>query len=177
MIRGAAVIVLLTASVAACGDRAEPPPPAARATTPAVTLVPLADLRAAVPVMDGWSRSEITVQELPAPARSTAASASFTRGVEKLDLEIADTGGDPRAIESLEHMAGSNVRRTVANGYFAGTTIRGHPAVESWNTVDKLGELSLLIQRRYIIHVAGSGLPDAAAMRALAEAVDTTRLR
>jgi hypothetical protein len=43
--------------------------------------------------------------------------------------------------------------------------------------VDKLGELSVLIRRRFIIHVAGSGLADAAPMRALAEAVDTSRLR
>jgi hypothetical protein len=49
--------------------------------------------------------------------------------------------------------------------------------VESWNTVEKLGEVSVLVRRRYIIHVAGSGMKDAAPMRALAEAVDTSRLR
>jgi hypothetical protein len=142
-----------------------------------VALVPISDLRASVPELRGWTRGEVTAQEGPAPDRSAHVGATFTRGSEKLELEIADTGGAPRAIETLEAMAGSATNRKVANGYFKGTTIGDHPAVESWNTVDKLGELSVLIRRRFIIHVAGSGLRDAAPMRALAEAVDTSRLR
>ena len=94
-----------------------------------------------------------------------------------MELEIADTGGDARAIESLEKLAGSNMNRKVGNGYFKGAVVATFPAIESWNTVDKLGELSVLIRRRFIVHVAGSGLKDAAPMRALAEAVDTSRLR
>lgn len=116
-------------------------------------------------------------QESTSPAPGTHVLTTFTRGSEKLELEIADTGGAPRAIESLEHMAGSNTNRKVGNGYFKGTMVGEFPAVESWNTVEKVGELSVLIRRRFIIHVAGSGIKDAAPMRALAEAVDTSRLR
>ena len=94
-----------------------------------------------------------------------------------MNLEIADTGGDARAIESLEKIAGSNMNRKVGNGYFKGAVVATFPAVESWNTEDKVGELSVIIRRRFIIHVGGSGLRDAAPMRALAEAVDTARLR
>ena len=147
------------------------------ASAPPVTLVSLADLRASIPEFRGWSRGEVTAQEGTDAQRSTQVLTTFTRGGEKLELEIADTGGAPRAIESLEQMAGSTTNRTVGNGYFKGTMLGGFPAVESWNTVEKLGELSVLIRRRYIIHVAGSGLADAAPMRALAEAVDTSRLR
>lgn len=174
MMRG--VILCLALAAAACGGEAPAPAPDATGTQP-VVLVPPSDLRAAVPMLSGWTRGEIATQERPVPDRSSSATVTFSRGVEKLDLEIADTGGEARAIESLEHMAGSDISRTVGNGYFKGTTINGLPAVESWNTVDKLGELSVLIRRRYIIHVAGSRLTDAAPMRTLAEAVDTARLR
>jgi len=174
MMRG--VILCLALAAGACGGEAPVPAPDATSTS-SVAPVPSSDLRAAVPLLSGWARGEIATQERPAPDRSSSATVTFTRGAEKLDLEIADTGGDARAIESLEHMAGSDVTRTLGNGYFKGTTISGLPAVESWNTVDKLGELSVLIRRRFIIHIAGSGLTDAAPMRALAEAVDTSRLR
>lgn len=177
MMRVAILLLAATIGAAACGGGAEPVPPPAAPGPPPVALLPPSDLRAAIPALDGWARGEITTQDMTSLDRSTAAMVTFTRGGEKLDLEVADTGGDVRAIESLEHMAGSDVSRTVENGYFKGTTINGLPAVESWNTVDKLGELSVLINRRYIIHVAGSGLADAAPMRALAEAVDTARLR
>ena len=177
MMRVALLLLVVATAAAACGGGAEPVPAPAATGPPPVALLPPSDLRAAIPVLGGWARGEITVQDMTSLDRSTAAMVTFTRGGEKLDLEVADTGGDARAIESLEHMAGSDVSRTVENGYFKGTTINGLPAVESWNTVDKLGELSVLVRRRYIIHVAGSGLADAAPMRALAEAVDTTRLR
>ena len=176
MTRIVALILAVTIGAAACGGGAEPVPPPATGT-PSVALLPPSDLRAAIPALDGWIRGEITMQDVTSLDRSTAAMVTFTRGGEKLDLEVADTGGDARAIESLEHMAGSEVSRTVANGYFKGTTINGLPAVESWNTVDRLGELSVLVRRRFIIHIAGSGLADAAPMRALAEAVDASRLR
>lgn len=182
MIRRTLVVIAMAALAigpTACNkDEAKAPAPAATpASAPPVTLVSLADLRASVPEFRGWTRGEISAQEGAPPEPSTHAVTTFTRGAEKLELEIADTGGSPRAIESLEKIAGSTTSRTVGNGYFKGTMISGFPAVESWNTVEKLGELTVLIRRRYIIHVAGSGLADAAPMRALAEAVDTSRLR
>ena len=119
----------------------------------------------------------MVAQEGTAQQQSTQVVVTYSRGSEKLELEIADTGGAPKAIESLEHIAGSNTSRKVANGYFKGTTVASFPAVESWNTEEKIGEVSVLIRRRFIVHVAGSGLKDAAPMRALAEAVDSSRLR
>ena len=175
--------VALAVESAACGKSDAPAPtpvvtPAATpAATPQIALVSLAELRASVPELRGWARGEPVAQESTSPARGTHVVTTFTRGTEKLELEIADTGGEPKAIESLEHMAGTNTNRKVGNGYFKGTMIGTFPAVESWNTVEKLGELSVLIHRRFIIHVAGSGMKDAAPMRALAQAVDTSRLR
>jgi hypothetical protein len=168
---------------AGCGEAATPAPtptaspsPSA-AAAPAVALVSAGDLRASVPDFRGWTRGEVVAQESTSPQPGTHVLTTFSRGSEKLELEIADTGGAPKAIESLEHMAGSSTSRTVGNGYFKGTMVGAFPAVESWNTVEKLGEVSVLVRRRYIIHVAGSGMKDAAPMRALAEAVDTSRLR
>ena len=175
-------LAALTAGSIACArDAAPTPAPAVSSTptptTPAVTLLSLAELRASVPELRGWTRSEITEQQAPPPSPGAHVTATFTRGSEKMELEVADTGGAPRAIESLENIAGSTMNRKVGNGYFRGTVVATHPAVEAWNTQDKVGELSVLIRRRFIVHVAGSGLKDAAPMRTLAEAVDTSRLR
>jgi hypothetical protein len=176
-------VAALAVGPAACGKDSTPAPVSTSpegqpSPTPApVTLVSLTSLRASVPDFRGWTRGELVAQEGLPPERSTHVVVTFTRDAGKMELEIADTGGAPDAIESLEHIAGSPTNRTVGNGYFKGTTIGSFPAVESWNTVEKVGEVSVLIRRRFIIHVAGSGLTDAAPMRALAEAVDTSRLR
>ncbi|HUR22083.1 MAG TPA: hypothetical protein VMZ90_14805 [Vicinamibacterales bacterium] len=178
--------VIATAAVAvgcaACGKETPTPTPTATpattpAVTPPVTLVSLAGLRASVPELRGWTRGDVVAQESTSEERGTQVVTTFTRESEKLELEIADTGGAAKAIESLEHIAGSNTNRTVGNGYFKGSMLGTFPAVESFNTQEKLGEVSVLIRRRFIIHVAGSGIKDAAPMRALAQAVDTSRLR
>jgi hypothetical protein len=181
--RSARALFLLLVLAIGCGREDSVAPAATPLTavtpsaTPAVNLVSQAELRAAVPELRGWIRGDIATQQSEAPAPGAHATATFTRGAEKMDLEIADTGGDPRAIESLEKIAGSTMNRKVGNGYFKGAVVSGFPAVESWNTEEKIGELSVLIRRRFIVHVAGSGLKDAAPMSALAQAVDASRLR
>lgn len=152
---------------AACGG-AEP------AQTTSTGLITPERLRDMVPTLEGWERGAITPQSTTTPETATSASATYTRGTERLDLEISDTGGTSKAIESLIAMAGSDINRQLANGYFKGTTISGAPAVESWNTQERLGELTVLIKQRYIIHVGGRDLSDAAPMRALAERIDLT---
>ncbi len=170
------LVIVTSVTLAGCGERTEAP----AAEPAAVVLMTANSLRAIVPEFDGWQRGTITAQDIAAPDRgdrAAHASAAYTRGVARLDLEITDTGGATSMTESLAHMAGSNVNRTVSNGYFKGTTIGGAPGVESWNTVDHLGEITLLVRDRYIIHVGGSGLADAVPLRALLERVDLTRLK
>lgn len=137
-------------------------------------LMPLDRLREMVPALAGWERGTINTQVLSSPDPGHTATVTFTQGEGRMDLEISDTGGNSKALESLASMAGADINRQVANGYFKGTTVSGAPAVESWNTQDRMGELTLWVNRRYIVHIAGRGLADAAPMRALAERVDLT---
>jgi len=171
------LLAALTACAAACGASGDPEPAAEPDNSPAVTLIALSELRAAIPQLPDWSRGEITTVSGTAADPSAKVLVAYSKESQHLGLEIIDTGGDERVFESLESMAGSGVNQTVGNGYFKGTVVSDFPAVESLNTVEHLGELSLLVRRRFIVHVTGTGLDDAAPMRALAEAVDMSRLR
>lgn len=136
------------------------------------------ELRALAPEMDGWQRGALNTQTIDVPEVATVLTVSYTRaGGEQLDLEISDTAGKSSMIESLAKMAGSEFNRDTLNGYLKGTTVAGAPAVESLNTQDRIGELTVLVRNRYIIHVGGKHLTDAAPMRALVERVDINKLR
>jgi hypothetical protein len=154
--------------LAACGAATPAPEAGGLASTE--------QLRGLIPAFDGWTRGDVKAQSVGTPTAATAATATYTSGDGQLELEISDTGGDPRATESLVGIAGTNMNREVANGYFKGTTVAGAPAVESWNTQERMGELTVLVRNRYIIHVAGRGLSDTSPMRALAERVNLARL-
>lgn len=165
--RSAFGAIILAASVA-CGTAA---PPAGDGLLSPETL------KAFAPLMDGWDRGQVTAQSITAPESATVVTTAYTQGEARLELEISDTGGAPSMVDSLAEMAGSDLNRPVGNGYFKGTTIAGAPAVESWNTVDRLGEITVLVKKRYIVHVGGRGLPDAAPMRALIEQIKIADLK
>lgn len=137
------------------------------------------ELRALAPTMEGWERGALNTQTIDVPEVATVLTVSYTRagGGEQLDLEISDTAGKSSMIESLAEMAGSEFNREMLNGYLKGTTVAGSPAVESLNTDDRIGELTVLVKNRYIIHVGGKNLTDAAPMRAIVERIDFDRLR
>lgn len=175
------VLAALLAGVAGCGraeetNTAPPPAAAAEKSAPAVTLVPHEKLATIVPALDGWTREPIQTATVSLPAPAAHATASYTRGKARIDLEITDTGGHPDYVGSLAKVAGTTFNQKASNGYLKGTTIGGHPATESWNHVDKLGDISVLIARRMIVHATGTGLTGIETLRSLVEKVDPSKL-
>lgn len=135
-------------------------------------------LRATVPVFDGWNRGTITTQTIDVPEPAAVVSATYTRSDgSHLDLEISDTGGASSMMASLATMAESEFHREMGDGYLKGTRVAGAPAIEAWTPERRAGELTVLVNGRYSIHVNGTDLPDAAPMRALVERIDLSKLR
>jgi hypothetical protein len=168
----------------ACGRAQEqntaPAPPAASgapAAVPSVTLVAHDRLATLVPDLKGWTREPVQAATVSLPAPAAHARTAYTRGKARIDLEITDTGGHPDYVGSLATVAGTSFTQNASNGYMKGTTIGGHPAVESWNHVDKLGDVSVLIARRYIIHATGTSLDGVETLRSLVENVDPAKLK
>ena len=189
MTRAVAALLAAALVAGACGRAAEenvanvpapgtpapvaPPGPA----VPVVPLIPHEKLAATVPELEGWTHpapSSATVS-LPAPAAHVLTT--YTRGKAQIDLEIMDTGGHPDYVGSLSKVAGTSFSQTASNGYLKGTTLGGSPAVESWNHVHKLGDISVLIDRRFIVHATGTGLDGVETLRTLVEKVDLSKVK
>lgn len=153
------------------------PAPEAAKGTPAVSLVPHEKLATIVPVLDGWTREPIQTATVSLPAPAAHATARYSRGKARIDLEITDTGGHPDYVGSLAKIAGTTFNQKASNGYLKGTTIGGHPATESWNHIDRLGDISVLIARRMIVHATGTGLQSVQTLRDLVGKVDPSKLK
>jgi len=178
---GIACVVAL-ASAIGCGRAPEEnaaPPPAAAVTPPAapVTLVAHERLAALVPDFEGWTHERPVSATVSLPAPAAHATVTYARGRARIDLEITDTGGHPAYVGSLASVAGTTFIQKAANGYMKGTTLAGFPAVESWNHTDKLGDISILADRRFVVHVTGTGLDRIETLRALVEKVDLSIIR
>ena len=173
------LIGLALAGICACGRAEEqntapppsaPAPPPAPAAPPGVTLVSHEKLGTLVPPLSGWTRQAVQTATVSLPAPAAHAATAYTRGKARIDFEITDTGGHPDYVGSLAKVAGTSFSQNPSNGYMKGTTIGGHPAVESWNHVDRAGDISVLIERRYIIHATGTSLDGIETLRKLVAA-------
>ena len=183
--RAGVLCAILAASGPACGrgqgENVAPQPVAPPATpptaVPTVPLVPHETLAALLPHLAGWTRSRPMSATVSLPAPAAHATATYSRGKARIDLEITDTAGHPDYVGALATIAGSALSQKASNGYMKGTMLAGAPAVESWNHADKLGDISVLIGRRFIIHATGTGLDRVETLRALVGKVDIKKIK
>lgn len=175
-LRACAIVVGMSLVVAACGGGDGAATPAGEAPSARVALAPHAQLAALLPEVDGWTRTppEAVTLDLPAPA--SHAAATYSRDGALVDLEITDTAGQAEYLEATMKIAGTAFERTSENGYFRGATISGSPAVESWNHIDRLAEITVVVAGRFVIHSTGSGLSGIEDLRAMVEQIAFDRL-
>ena len=177
---GRVFVPMLMLVTAACGG-APAADPAAEAPGPgrgqaAVALAPHASLAALLPQPDDWTRAEVQSGTVGLPAPAAHASTTYTRDEARIDMDITDTAGQPDYVEATATIAGTTFNRESANGYIRGATVGGAPAVESWNHVDRLAEITVLVEGRIVVHASASGLDGIDALRAFIEQVDFARL-
>jgi hypothetical protein len=173
---GAAALVAVGVLTAACRRDAAPaavPEVDAATTAAAARLVSHERLGALLPPAEaGWSAAPVTSATIMLPAPAAHATTNYTRGQSRIDLEITDTGGDPAFVEALATVAGTNFSQKAANGYMKGLRVGNFPAIESWNHVDRAGEVTVLISRRFVVHASGVNLDGIDTLQGLIGRVD-----
>jgi hypothetical protein len=164
---GLAAAMILCASAASCGSSS----PGEGDAAPASRLVPPATLAAQLPNPPDWQRGEVESADAGPPAPASHAATSYTRDAARIDMEITDTDGNGEFIEAAAKVAGTDFNRVSANGYVRGVMIDGFPAIEVWNHEDHLGEITVLLDARFVVHATASGLDGIETLRAFVQQV------
>jgi hypothetical protein len=174
------VVWVLAGAIAACGGSAGPGDSTAAAGSvrpPGLALTPHADLANRLPAVTGWQRGGVSSGPVAMPAAGTHAATSYTQGDARVDLEITDSGGAPEYLSELAKIAGTAFEQKAGNGYIKGTSVADSPAVESWNHVDRLGDVSVIVAGRFIVHGASRGTTDVGPLRAIVSAAAGAMVR
>jgi len=178
----AAMLVAGTIAASACGSDADRGVAAPRrgaggaqagaASAASAGLVGHARLEAFVPKVAGWRAGPVAAADVALPAPASHVRATFTSASAQIDLELTDTGGDPAYVQALSTVAGTDFHQEAPNGYMKGTTVAGFPAVEQFNHDDQLAEVTVLINRRFIVHASGSGIAGIAPVQEFVSHID-----
>jgi hypothetical protein len=125
-----------------------------------------------VPSVSGWKLERSYSADVRLPAPASHVRATFTQGPAQIEFELTDTAGDAAYVQALANVAGGDFHQEAPNGYMKAVTMGGFPGLESFNSDDKIGEISVLINRRFLIHASGTGTGAIDPVRELISHVD-----
>jgi hypothetical protein len=169
------VSLLLFVASSASAQGATPPAKAGQPVAPAV-------LEKLLPAPDGWTRSAIRASEveISPECRYTAACVSLARDDMRVKITLADTSAKTDALIALASLVVTLPEDCVQEIPPATTITRlkAHemPAAEMWDAEELSGEITLLINDRFVVTVEAQKADSLETLRALLASVDLKAL-
>jgi hypothetical protein len=133
-------------------------------------------LQSILPEISGWEREKPTGEKMSMPVSFSTASARYTKGDANVETKITDSGFQQLLIAPFTMLLTAGYEKETGDGYEKSTTIAGYPALEKWTTDAKRGELTLFVNKRFLVEYDGSALADIKELRAFAEKTDLKKL-
>jgi hypothetical protein len=139
-------------------------------------VVDFEHLKALLPELDGWTRSDERGEQLSMPVSYSRAEAIYRRDDSRLELEIVDTALSQMLLAPMSMFLASGYAERSDDGFKRAAKIGGHPGLEDWSIASKRGEVTAVVGQRYIVRASGDDVADLAPIRQLVEAVDLGKL-
>jgi hypothetical protein len=191
--------VLSLVVVAGCGSGSKDAPPAATATpaptavaqaasaTAAKSAAPVAQMQSAksvafeellalLPETAGWTRSKPRGEQISMGMDMSRALCDYEKGESSIDLEITDSSFNPVFLGPLTTYLIRGYSERTNDGYRKASPVGGHPAFETWNSDSRRAEVIVVVANRFVVQAKGRNVDNAEPVRALAQAVDFSRL-
>lgn len=99
--------------------------------------------------------------------------ATYQEDDSAFEVTIVDVAGVGQLVKKMANWSEFEVDKETKNGYERTTEIDGHPALEKYNERREEGEISLLVDDRFIITIKGEGVSE----RQMRRAVDDVDIR
>jgi hypothetical protein len=133
-------------------------------------------LKALLPEIGGWTRSDERGEDLTLPVSYSRAEAVYRRDDSRIELEITDTALSQMLLAPLSMFLASGYSERSDEGFRRAVKIGSHPGMEKWNSDGRHGEVTAIVGSRYIVRASGDDVSDLAFVRRVVEEVDLTKL-
>lgn len=109
----------------------------------------------------GMSRTDIEGQRTGMSGMSfSTASATYKENNKKVNIAIMDAGGSALVLGGLAMWANTEFERESDNGYERTTKIDGHKAFEQYDKSSKSGQVSVLVDNRFVVNIEGDNIEE-----------------
>lgn len=145
----------------------------AQANQKAVEPISFKELQAAFPDLAGWEKGKPTGERMSSPVPFSQATVHYTKGDASIEAKLVDSGFNQLLIAPLSFFLAEGYEKETEDGYEKSAKVAGFPGWEKWNTESKRGEVSAVVNKRFIMTVEGDNLPD---IKPLYEVVERAKL-
>jgi hypothetical protein len=134
------------------------------------------DLQAAFVDLPGWEKKKPTGETISAPFKISTAEVRYTKEQSEIRVKITDSAYNALMLVPFSWLSSMGIDKETENGYEKSVKVAGFPGLEKFNTESKDGELTIVANKRYIVEIEGSDVPDAKVLTQVAEAMSLGKL-
>ena len=141
-----------------------------------VPPVSFRDLQALLPEPAGWVREKPTGERMTAPVNFAEASVRMMKGDATVTVKITDSALNQILVAPFAMFLAGNYERETDRGYEKSIKIGDIPGFEKWDSGTKSGDLTVIVNKRFIVEVDGSTIDDPKVLREILEKTDLKKL-
>jgi len=141
-----------------------------------VDPVSFRDLQAVLPELAGWERGKPTGERMTAPVNFAEASVTHTKGDATISTKITDSALNQVLVAPFAMFLAGNYERETDRGYEKSIKVGDHLGFEKWDTEYKDGELTVIVNKRFIVAIEGRGIDNAKVLHDVLARTDLAKL-
>jgi X-X-X-Leu-X-X-Gly heptad repeat protein len=139
-------------------------------------VVDYEQLKALLPEVDGWTRSNTKGEQLTMPVSYSRAETRYQKDDSRIELEITDTALSQILLAPMSMFLASGYSERSDDGFKRAVKVGNAPGLEEWNTESKRGEVTAVVSNRFIVHATGHDVANLDPVRKVIESVSFSKL-
>jgi hypothetical protein len=118
------------------------------------------ELQSAFGDVSGWVKGKPTGERMTSPVNYSQAKVTYTKGDASIEQEISDSAFNQMLLIPYSMFLTAGYEKETDDGYEKSTKVGEFPGWEKWDKSAKSGELSAIVNKRFIVQVQGHNIDD-----------------
>jgi len=118
------------------------------------------DLQTAFGDFGGWEKGKPTGERMTSPVNYSVARISYTKEGARVDEEISDSAFNQMLLVPFSMFLTTGYEKETEDGYEKSSKVGDFPGFEKWSKGSKRGELTAIVNKRFIVQVTGHNIAD-----------------
>lgn len=141
-----------------------------------VDPVSFRELQTVMPELAGWEKTKPTGERMTSPFSFSEASVTYRNGDVTVEQKIMDSGFNQLLFAPFAMFMASGYEKETQDGFERSVNIGGNPGWEKWDSGSKNGELSIIVNKRFLVQLEGHGVDDIKTLHTLLDKTDLSKL-